>query len=304
MQTVGVIGLGNMGSGLAKNLIKAGFEVRGFDIDPARMAQLSQMGGVACGSPAEVGQGVQAVFIMVMNEHQARQAIFGSEDPVHGEGDGLLSTLEKGCAIIVSATIRPRQMRQIAHDLSDKGLHLIDSPVSGGKPGAQAGTLTLMIAASHEALEYARPALEAVSGTIHHVGTEIGMGQAVKACLQSLIGSIYSSTYEATVLAAKAGIPGQVLYDVFSTSGAGSGVSNTAISTVMNRTFQDTGSHIDTMHKDLLISLDFANDLGVPLFTASTAMQLFQAGRTRRPDGDNQVVALVSEEIVGVGLKK
>ena len=73
---------------------------------------------------------------------------------------------------------------------------------------------------------------------------------------------------------------------------------------VMDRKFERTGSHINTMHKDLTISLDLAMELGVPLFTASTAMQLFQAGRTRHPDGDNQVVTLITEEIIGTGLKR
>ena len=97
---------------------------------------------------------------------------------------------------------------------------------------------------------------------------------------------------------------GQVLHDVFSTSAAGCGITNTAVEMVMDRRFEKTGSHINTMHKDLTISLDMAMELGVPLFTASTAMQMFQAGRTRHPDGDNQVVAKISEEIIGTGLKR
>ena len=197
-----------------------------------------------------------------------------------------------------------KEAREIGEALEGSGLHLIDSPVSGGRPGAQGGTLTLMAAGSDEAFEIAAPAIEAISGTLHRVGHEIGMGQTVKACLQSLIGSIFSGAFEATVLAAKAGVPGQVLYDVFSTSAAGCGITNAAVGNVMNRDFKDTGSSIHTMHKDITISLDLAMDLGVPLFTASTAMQLFQAARTKHPDKDNQAVALIPEEIVGVGLKK
>lgn len=304
METVGVVGIGDMGSGLAKNLIKAGFTVKGFDLKPDRMADFVQMGGVACSSSSEVAKDAEAVFIMVMNGGEVNDVIFGSGGPAANSSGGLVSTLKKGAAIILSATIKPSEMRQLDNDLHESGLLLIDTPVSGGRPGAHGGTLTMMAAGSDEALAYAKPAMEAVSGTIHHVGTEIGMGQTVKACLQSLIGSIFSGAFEATALAAKAGVPGQVLHDVFSTSAAGCGVTNAAVSTVMNRTFEKTGSHINTMHKDLTISLDMAMELGVPLFAASTAMQLFQAGRTRYPDGDNQVVARISEEIVGVGLKK
>ncbi|HSM39199.1 MAG TPA: NAD-binding protein [Afifellaceae bacterium] len=130
------------------------------------------------------------------------------------------------------------------------------------------------------------------------------MGQTVKACLQSLIGSIFTATFEASVLAAKAGVSGQVLFDVFSTSGAGCGVANTALENIIDRRFEGTGSHINTMHKDLTIAMDLARDLGVPLFTAATAMQLFQAGKTRYPDGDNWTVTRISEEIVGAALKR
>ncbi|NKB50706.1 MAG: NAD-binding protein [Rhizobiaceae bacterium] len=304
MKTVGVVGIGDMGSGLAKNLIKAGFTVRGHDLKPDRMADFANMGGIACASSAEVAQGAEAVFIMVMNGGEVNDVVFGRDGPPANSNGGLISTLDKGSAIIISATIKPSEIRQLDSDLSDSGLLLIDTPVSGGRPGAHGGTLTMMAAGSDEALAYASPAMEAVSGTIHRVGEQIGMGQTVKACLQSLIGSIFGGAFEATALAAKAGVPGQVLHDVFSTSAAGCGITNAAISTVMDRKFEDTGSHINTMHKDLTISLDMAMELGVPLFTASTAMQLFQAGRTRHPDGDNQVVARISEEIVGVGLKK
>ncbi|MEP0943996.1 MAG: NAD(P)-dependent oxidoreductase [Rhizobiaceae bacterium] len=304
MKTVGVVGLGDMGSGLALNLLKAGFEVRGYDLKPDRIDAFDKMGGTCCSSSAQVAQGAEAVFIMVMNGGEVNEVVFGSDGPPSNSTGGLTSSLDKGSAIIVSATIKPSEMRQLDHDLEGMGFQLIDTPVSGGRPGAQGGTLTLMTAATNDALEYARPALEAVSGTIHHVGTEIGTGQTVKACLQSLIGSIFGGAFEATALAAKAGVPGQVLFDVFSTSAAGCGITNAAVSTVMDREFEGTGSHINTMHKDLTISMDMAMELGVPLFTASTAMQLFQAGRTKHPNGDNQVVAKISEEIVGTGLKR
>ena len=181
---------------------------------------------------------------------------------------------------------------------------MVDSPVSGGYPGAQGGVLTMMAAGSDEALAKARPAMEAVSSTIHRVGIEIGMGQTVKACLQTLTGSIFSATFEACVLAAKAGVTGQVLYDVFSTSVSGCAAINTALQNIIDRKFEGTGSHIDTMYKDLTIALDMACDEGVPLFTASTAMQLFQAGKTSNPDGDNWVVTRVLEDIVNAELKR
>ncbi|MGF1475280.1 MAG: NAD(P)-dependent oxidoreductase [Geminicoccaceae bacterium] len=296
MTRAGVIGLGDMGSGLAKNLIANGFETWGFDVSEARMAAFGEIGGRRTENPAAVGERANAVYVMVMNGDQANEVIHGQE--------GLARTLKPGSVILLTATIKASEARAIAEGLAGTGIDLIDSPVSGGFPGAQGGTLTMMAAAPKELLESWRPVMAAVSETIHHVGYEPGMGQTVKACLQSLIGSIFSATFEASVLAAKAGVSGQVLYDVFSTSGAGCGITNTALKNIVDRQFVGTGSHIATMYKDLTISLDLARELGVPLFTAATAMQLFQAGKTKHPDGDNWVVTKVIEDIVGSSLKR
>jgi len=295
MKQVGVIGLGDMGSGLAKNLLAAGFEVRGLDLSESRMAAFVALGGLPASSAAEIGAHSDAVFVMVMNGDQAKEVILG---------DGLLSTMRPGGVVLLTATIHAAEARAIAAALGGTGVLLVDSPVSGGFPGAQGGTLTMMAAGSDAALAAARPAMEAVSGTIHRVGNEPGMGQTVKACLQSLIGSIFSATFEASVLAAKSGVDADVFYDVISTSGAGCGVANTALANIVDGRFEGTGSHINTMHKDLTIAMDLAREQGVPLFTASMAMQLFQAGRTRYPEGDNWVVTRVLEEIAGAGLRR
>lgn len=299
MKRIGVVGLGDMGSGLAKNLIAAGFETVGFDLSERRMAAFEAMGGRPAGTAAEVGEGADAVFVMVMNGDQAKAVILGQ-----GRDGGLAATMPEGGIVLLTATIKPQEAREIAEGLAGSGLELIDSPVSGGFPGAQSGTLTMMAAAPDALLDRARPAMEAVGKTIHRVGAEAGMGQTVKACLQSLLGSIFSATFEAAALAAKAGVEGQVLYDVVSSSSGGCGITNTALANIIDRKFEGTGSGIGTMYKDLTISLDLARDLGVPLFTAATAMQLFQAGKTRYPQGDNWVVTRIAEEIVGAELRR
>ena len=212
--------------------------------------------------------------------------------------------MKPGGVIILSATIHASEARELGAALADTGIHLIDTPVSGGYPGAQGGTLTMMAAGTDEALAIAKPAMEAVSGVIHRVGTEAGMGQTMKGCLQSVIGSIFSSVFEASVLAAKTGVSGEAFYNVLSTSSAGCVVADTALSNIIDRKFEDTGSHISTMYKDLTISLEMARQAGVPLFTASTATQLFQAGITRHPEGDNWVVTRILEDIVGSQLTR
>ena len=296
MKNIGVIGLGDMGSGLAKNLISNGFTVFGMDLKPERQAAFTDMGGTLVDGAAQLGQHVDATFVMVMNGDQAKSVILGT--------DGLVENMDKGGAVILSATIKPHEAVEIGAAMQGSGIDLIDTPVSGGFPGAQGGTLTMMAAAPDDVMERVRPVLEAVSASIHHVGTKAGDGQTVKACLQSLIGSVFSATFEAAALAAKAGVSGEVLLNVFSTSSAGSGIVNNALQKIIDREFEGTGSHINTMHKDLTISLNLAENLGVPMHTAAAAMQIFHAGRTKYPNGDNWVCTLVIEEIIGAELHR
>ncbi len=296
MQRTGVIGLGDMGSGLAKNLLKAGFEVTGHDLIAARMKAFEERGGRPASGAADVGANADAVFVMVMNGDQAKQVILGP--------DGLVGHMPKGGAVILSATIKPREAREIGAAMEDTGIHLIDTPVSGGFPGAQNGTLTMMSAAPDAVLDDFAPVMQAVSASIHRVGTRPGDGQTVKAILQSLLGAMFSATFEAAALAAKAGVSGQVLYDVVSTSSGGCGITSNALQKIIDRQFKGTGSHINTMHKDLTISMGFAEEMGVPMHTAAAAMQIFTAGRTKYPDGDNWICTRVIEEIVGSELHR
>ena len=296
MKNIGVIGLGDLGSGLAKNLLANGFSVFGFDLKPDRQAAFTDMGGNLVNDAAELGRRVDAAFVMVMNGDQAKSVILGP--------NGLVEHMEQGGVAILSATIKPHEAVEIGAAMQGSGIYLIDTPVSGGFPGAQGGTLTMMAAAPDEVMVRARPVLEAVSASIHHVGTKAGDGQTVKACLQSLIGSQFSATFEAAALAAKAGVSGEVLYNVFSTSGAGSGLVNNSLQKIIDREFEGTGSHINTMHKDLTISLNLAENLGVPMHTAAAAMQIFHAGRSKYPNGDNWVCTRVIEEIIGAELHR
>jgi L-threonate 2-dehydrogenase len=258
MKRIGIIGLGDMGSGLAKNVIAAGFETSGFDLLSARLAAFTQMGGQICETPRAVGEASDAVFVMVLNGTQAKTAIFGEQGLVHG--------LKRGSAVIMSATIKPVEAEEIAASLREFGIDFIDSPVSGGYSAAQSGTLTMMVAGRSEVLDAHAAILKAVGKKIFRVGEQAGYGQTVKACLQALIGSIFAATFESAVLAAKSGIPGQVIFDVFSNSAAGNAITNNALQKIIDRAFVGTGSHIGTMYKDLTISLDHARDRGVPLF--------------------------------------
>ena len=288
MKKVGVIGLGNMGMGMAKNLIKSGFSVIGFDLDDKRLLKLKENGGSTATSTVQVGEETDAVFVMVMNGEQVKAVVAD-----------LATGLKDRGTIILTATITPEEARE-AYSIADlEGIVMLDSPVSGGMDGAHNGTLTLMTAGKKSVFNDCIKILEAVSSNIFHVGEEIGEGQTVKASLQAFIGASFTAIFESLVLGSKAGIKGQTLYDVFSASGVGSPLFKNCAGLIMDRKFKNTGSHISTMYKDLGISLDMAKKNGVPLFTAGAAYELFQAGISMFPDEDNWSIVKLLEQISG-----
>ena len=288
MKKVGVIGLGNMGMGMAKNLIKSGFSVIGFDLEDKRLRKLKENGGLIATSTVQVGEETDAVFVMVMNGEQVKAVV-----------SDLATGLKDRGTIILTATITPEEARE-AYSIADlEGVSMLDSPVSGGMDGAHNGTLTLMTAGKKSVFNDCIKILEAVSSNIFHVGEEIGEGQTVKASLQAFIGASFTAIFESLVLGSKAGIKGQTLYDVFSASGVGSPLFKNCASLIMDRKFKNTGSHISTMYKDLGISLDMAKKNGVPLFTAGAAYELFQAGISMFPDEDNWSIVKLLEQISG-----
>ena len=288
MKKVGVIGLGNMGMGMAKNLIKSGFSVIGFDLDDKRLHKLKENGGSTATSTVQIGEETDAVFVMVMNGKQVKAVVAD-----------LATGLKDRGTIILTATITPEEARE-AYSIADlEGVVMLDSPVSGGMDGAHNGTLTLMTAGKKSVFNDCIKILEAVSSNIFHVGEEIGEGQTVKASLQAFIGASFTAIFESLVLGSKAGIKGQTLYDVFSASGVGSPLFKNCASLIMDRKFKNTGSHISTMYKDLGISLDMAKKNGVPLFTAGAAYELFQAGISMFPDEDNWSIVKLLEQISG-----
>ncbi|MGB6000758.1 MAG: NAD(P)-dependent oxidoreductase [Thermoanaerobaculia bacterium] len=291
MKRIGIIGLGSMGLAMAKNIIDSGFELTGFDLRPESLCLLEAAGGEPAGSAAQVGANAEVVFVMVLNGRQVREVVAGE--------NGLLETMKPGSTIIISATIDPAEIEEIAALIAEKGIAVIDSPVSGGKGGAEAGTLTLMAAAKKEVFDANLDVLQAVGERIFHVGEEIGMGQTVKASLQALIGATFTAIFESLVLGAKAGVKGEVMYEVFTASGVRSPLLENCAKLIMDRAFKDTGSQITTMYKDLGISMNMAKKNGVAMFTTSAAYELFQAGISLFPEEDNWSIVKLLEQIAG-----
>jgi 3-hydroxyisobutyrate dehydrogenase-like beta-hydroxyacid dehydrogenase len=296
MKRVGIVGLGDMGIGLAKNLLKNGFELAGYDIRQDRRQQLIQLGGKAAANCREVAVAADVVLVMVLNGDQVKEVILGE--------NGLLEGLSPGSTIIITATIHPSEIREVEQPVIAKGINLIDSPVSGGKSGADNGTLTLMAAAKKDDFNNCRGVLEAIGQNIFHVGEQIGIGQTVKASLQALIGASFTAIFESLVLGVKAGVKPETLYEVFGSSAVASPLLKNCAKLIMERKFKGTGSHIGTMYKDISISMRMAKENGVAMFTAAPAFELFQAGKSLFPDEDNWSVIKLLEQIAGVEVKQ
>ena len=286
-----VIGLGDMGLPIAANLVKGEHEVAGFDLRQQRLDMLAEAGGTAAASVAEAAKVADTAFLMVMNGDQVR-------DVVLGEG-GLLANMAEGSVIVVTATIKPSEMDAIVPHCEKAGVGLIDSPVSGGRAGAEGGTLTLMASGDPEVLDSRMGALESISGKIFRVGDAPGVGTRTKASLQAAIGTVFAAVFECLALSAKAGVRGEAMLDVLTNSAIASPIVNYCAQQVMDRNFKGTGSQMATIHKDVGISLDFARDMGVPMFTTAAAFQIFQSAMSAFPGEDNWAGVKVIEQITG-----
>lgn len=292
---IGFIGLGDMGLAMAHNLLKAGYAVIGYDLRANQLDLLEKAGGSKAESAGTLGKSSDVVFLMVMTGKQVAEIILGR--------DGLLENMRPGSTIILSATIAPSEATEVAGPVLAKGIEMIDSPVSGGRAGADNGTLTMMAAARKATFDLHQDVLGAVGEKIFHVGEEIGMGQTVKAALQALIGSTFTAIFESLVLGAKAGVRGKVMHEVFGASGVGSPLLRNCSELIMNRAFKGTGSQIATMYKDLGISMELARENGVAMFTTAAAHELFQSGISLFPEEDNWSIVKLLEQIAGAEVK-
>lgn len=281
MQTkrVGLIGLGEMGMGMARNVLAAGFPLTGHDLRAERMALLQEAGGAVADSPAQVGRASDAVILMPFDAAQARAAL-------HGD-DGLLAGMRPGATVIVCATLGPATMRELAHLLEARGLRWLDCPVSGGRAVAEAGALGLYLAGNAADVEAQRDLLAAIGGRVIHVGERPGLGQALKAATLGHYAVASVGLLEALALGARAGVPDAALREAFCGDGAADHFQELA-AFALERRFSGTDNQIRYTAKDLALCLELARELGASLpATAAAREQVAEAFR-RYPDEDKQ----------------
>jgi 3-hydroxyisobutyrate dehydrogenase len=209
MATIGFIGLGNMGLPMAQNLVKSGHNVAGFDLSEYATERLAVGGGTRANSVLDACNNAQIVITMLPAGEQVREVYLGTQ--------GVLSAAAAEALLIDSSTIDVDTARQVAHAAANKGLAMIDAPVSGGVSGAQAASLTFMVGGPDEAFERARPVLEKMGKTIVHAGGA-GNGQAAKICNNMILGASMIVVSEAFLLAEKLGLDAEKLYEISSRS--------------------------------------------------------------------------------------
>ena len=207
---VGVIGLGTMGMGAAFNLLRKGHSVTGCDVREAARVELGVAGGAAVANAAELPADTEAVVVFVVNAAQTEDVLLGPR--------GCLARLAKGAVILCCATIAPEAARGLEPKITAAGFLMLDAPVSGGKAGAQAGTMTVMASGSDAAFAKAQPVLDAISTKVWRLGDRAGIGSTVKMVNQLLAGVHIATAAEALALGIRAGADPRTLFEVISSS--------------------------------------------------------------------------------------
>ncbi len=290
---VGVIGVGNMGFGMACNLLKAKFEVVAYDLRQEPLETLRAKGAAIAPDIATVGRECPLVFSVVLDYQQNLGILDGP--------NGLLRSMKPGGAVFVCSTISPTQARELNALAARQKIRLLDCPVSGGRVGAEKGTLTLMIGGQLDAVEENRPALEAISSKIYHLG-DAGMGETAKAVNQALVAIHYVATAEALLLSAKSGLDLKQMMEIIVNSEGCSRIFETRGIRMMDRKFEPIGV-LKVIVKDTGIVLNTADSLGLPMPMTSIARQLFQAGVNQGfgEEGSSAIVKVL-EKLAGFSL--
>jgi 3-hydroxyisobutyrate dehydrogenase len=293
METLGFVGLGIMGSGMAQNLVRAGYDLVVWNRSAGKIEPLVEAGARAATSPAEVADIADVVMMCVSDTPDVEEVTTGR--------NGILDGLDAGELVVDHSTISPTVTREMAEAVAAKGASWIDAPVSGGSEGAVRGTLSIMIGGSEEDVARARPYLEAYGTTITHVG-EVGAGQSVKLVNQILVVVNQLAASEALLFAKASGLDLDATLAAVEGGAAGSWM-------LANRGPQmiaddwRPGFTIDLQQKDLRLVLEAASELGFPALATSMVHQLYTSlQRVGLGDQGNHALVKALENLAGIEL--
>jgi 2-hydroxy-3-oxopropionate reductase len=255
MQSIGFIGTGIMGKPMAGNLIKKGYEVMAYNTSPEPLADLEKEGAVICRSVAEVGEKTKTIITMLPNSPQSEEVIIGYK--------GIINSAKKGTIVIDMSSIDPMVSIKIGKELSSKGIEFLDAPVSGGEPKAIDGTLAIMVGGKKEIFNQVIPVFEVLGSSYNLVGG-IGAGNFTKLSNQIIVAINIAAVSEALLLAKKAGLSPQKVFDAIRGGLAGSAVLDSKAPMMIEKNFKP-GFKIKLHQKDMQNVINASSSLNIPL---------------------------------------
>ncbi|MDP8978362.1 MAG: 2-hydroxy-3-oxopropionate reductase [Actinomycetota bacterium] len=292
MTRVGFIGLGVMGKPMAHNLVGAGHDLVVHNRSREPVEDLESAGASAAKDPADVAGRSDVVILMLPDSPQVEEVVHGDRGVLAGASEGLL--------LVDMSTIRPQTSTQVAQAAAERGVRVLDAPVSGGQAGAVDGSLSIMVGGSEEDFRAAKPLLDVLGETVIRVG-EAGSGQIVKAANQLLVGGTIQLVAEAIVLLEACGVDMQAAMRVLAGGLAGNAIIERKGEGMLAREFEP-GFRIDLHHKDITITLATAREHGVAVPLTAVVSQLLVAARgTGRGELDHTALLALEEELSGRG---
>ena len=272
--TVGLIGLGAMGSGMAQSLRRAGHTVQVFDVRREVAAAFAKDGGVAHDTLASLGAACDVIVSVVVNAAQTESVLFGDATT-----PGCAASMKPGSVFVMCSTVDPNWSVALEARLEAMGLQYVDAPISGGAAKAAAGQMTMMTAAKPAAYAVAEPLLNAMAAKVYKLGDCAGAGSKVKIINQLLAGVHIAAAAEAMALGLREGVDAAALYEVITHSAGNSWMFENRMAHVLAADYTPL-SAVDIFVKDLGLVLDMARASKFPLPLSSTAHQMFMQAST------------------------
>jgi 3-hydroxyisobutyrate dehydrogenase/2-hydroxy-3-oxopropionate reductase len=285
-----------MGYPMAQHLLAAGHDVALWSHQGAKARELAAKGkGTACESPQQVAERADFIFYCVGDSNMSREVAIGK--------NGLIEGARKGAIIADCSTISPDVSREIHKAFSDRGVHFLDAPCTGSRPGAEKATLTFMIGGDTAVFEKARPYFEIMGKLFYHCGGP-GSGLQAKLTQNLVLGNLFQAFAEGMVLAVKGGIRPELMLEILDNSAAKSGLISFKAPFVLNRDFKPNFS-TKWLHKDIDLALESGKDMHVPLPMTSLTSQMLQAAMAKGYAEDDFCATIrILEEWAGVEVRK
>ena len=274
LASVGLVGLGAMGSGMAQSLRRAGYAPFVYDVRPGVAQSFAQAGGAACANLADLGAACQVVVSVVVNAAQTESVLFGDDTT-----PGCAASMKPGSVFVMCSTVDPNWSVALEARLQAMGLLYIDAPISGGAAKAASGQMTMMTAGRPEAYAVAQPLLDAMAAKVYRLGDSAGAGSKVKIINQLLAGVHIAAAAEAMALGLREGVDAAALYEVITHSAGNSWMFENRMAHVLAGDYTPL-SAVDIFVKDLGLVLDMARASKFPLPLSSTAHQMFMQAST------------------------